>query len=83
MKMKSITRKHHKGKVYDISVDVDKTYSINDCIVHNSAAGSLVLFALDITTLDPIKYGLLFERFLSQSRSPDVVFSYFEGETDE
>jgi len=42
-----------------------------------SAAGSLVLYALDITTLDPIKYGLIFERFLSASRSPDVVFDWF------
>ena len=33
-----------------------------------SGAGSLVAYALDITTLDPIKYGLLFERFLNPSR---------------
>lgn len=39
-----------------------------------SAAGSLVCFILGITTIDPIKYGLLFERFISPSRkdSPDV-----------
>jgi DNA polymerase III subunit alpha len=30
-----------------------------------SAAGSLALYVLDITKLDPIKYDLLFERFLS------------------
>lgn len=30
-----------------------------------SAAGSLCLYVLDITKLDPIKYDLLFERFLS------------------
>ena len=34
-----------------------------------SAAGSLVAFALNITTVDPIKYGLLFERFLNYGRS--------------
>lgn len=28
-----------------------------------SAAGSLVAYGLDITTLDPLKYNLLFERF--------------------
>lgn len=77
MKLKSITKKHHKGKVYDISVDVDKTYSINDCVVHNSGAGSLLLYSLDITTLDPIKYNLIFERFLSAERSPDVIFDWF------
>lgn len=41
-----------------------------------SAAGSLTLFALDITTLDPIKYGLIFERFLSAERSPDVIYDW-------
>ena len=42
-----------------------------------SAAGSLVLYSLGITTLDPIKYELLFERFVSAERSPDVVVNYF------
>ena len=39
-----------------------------------SAAGSLVAFALGITALDPIKYGLLFERFLNPARVslPDI-----------
>jgi DNA polymerase-3 subunit alpha len=39
-----------------------------------SGAGSLVCYLLDITLLDPIKNGLLFERFLSASRAeiPDV-----------
>jgi DNA polymerase-3 subunit alpha len=34
-----------------------------------SAAGSLVAYALDITRLDPIKYGLIFERWLNVGRS--------------
>jgi len=42
-----------------------------------SGASSLVLYALDITTLDPIHYGLLFQRFLSDERSSDVVFDFF------
>jgi len=37
-----------------------------------SAAGSLVSYCLEITDLDPIKYGLLFERFLDYSRKDDV-----------
>ena len=39
-----------------------------------SAAGSLVAYCLDITTVDPIKYGLLFERFLNPERvtMPDI-----------
>lgn len=34
-----------------------------------SAAGSLVAFALDITRVDPLKYGLLFERMLNPGRA--------------
>ncbi len=39
-----------------------------------SAAGSLVSYSLGITDIDPIKYGLLFERFLNPERvsMPDI-----------
>lgn len=39
-----------------------------------SAAGSLVCYMLGITNIDPIKYGLLFERFLNPERvsMPDI-----------
>lgn len=47
-----------------------------------SGGGSLILYALGITTLDPIKFDLLFERFLSQSRAPDMIYDYF-GEIKE
>lgn len=33
-----------------------------------SAAGSIALYLLNITQIDPIKYGLLFERFLNKGR---------------
>jgi len=45
-----------------------------------SAAGSLVAYALKITNLDPIRYNLLFERFLNVERESlpdiDVDFCY-------
>lgn len=43
-----------------------------------SAAGSLVAYALGITTVDPMKYGLLFERFLNPSRRtmPDIDIDF-------
>lgn len=43
-----------------------------------SAAGSLVAFALGITEIDPIKYGLLFERFLNLERisMPDIDIDF-------
>jgi DNA polymerase-3 subunit alpha len=39
-----------------------------------SAAGSLIAYCLDIVKIDPLKYGLLFERFLNPDRSemPDI-----------
>jgi len=39
-----------------------------------SAAGSVVAYCLDITQLDPLKYDLLFERFLNEDRisMPDI-----------
>ena len=39
-----------------------------------SAAGSLVAYALGITNIDPLKYNLLFERFLNPERNsmPDI-----------
>ncbi len=43
-----------------------------------SAAGSLVSYVLGITDLDPLKYGLLFERFLNPERSgmPDIDIDF-------
>ena len=43
-----------------------------------SGAGSIICYALDITTLDPIYFGLLFERFLNPSRisMPDLDLDF-------
>lgn len=43
-----------------------------------SAAGSLVSYALGITTIDPLKYDLLFERFLNPERisMPDIDIDF-------
>ena len=43
-----------------------------------SAAGSLVSYLLDIITIDPLKYGLLFERFLNPERitMPDIDIDF-------
>ena len=45
-----------------------------------SAAGSAVAFCLRITDIDPIKYGLLFERFLNPDRisMPDIDIDFDE-----
>lgn len=39
-----------------------------------SAAGSLVAYLLGITNVDPIEYGLLFERFLNEGRLPKKIY---------
>ncbi|HZE98962.1 MAG TPA: DNA polymerase III subunit alpha, partial [Planctomycetota bacterium] len=43
-----------------------------------SAAGSLVSYLLDITLVDPLRYGLIFERFLNPSRKemPDIDLDF-------
>lgn len=43
-----------------------------------SAAGSIVAYALEITNIDPIKYNLLFERFLNPERltMPDIDIDF-------
>lgn len=50
-----------------------------------SAAGSLVAYCLRITNIDPIKYGLLFERFLNPSRisMPDIDIDFCMEGRDE
>jgi DNA polymerase-3 subunit alpha len=50
-----------------------------------SAAGSLVAYALGITNLDPIKYNLLFERFLNPDRIslPDIDIDFCFERRDE
>lgn len=50
-----------------------------------SSAGSLVAYALGITDVDPIRYGLLFERFLNPARvtMPDIDIDFNDERRDE
>jgi DNA polymerase-3 subunit alpha len=49
-----------------------------------SAAGSIVSYALGITNVDPLKYGLLFERFLNPDRvsMPDIDVDFADNKRD-
>jgi len=49
-----------------------------------SAAGSIVSYALGITTLDPLKHGLIFERFLNKERisMPDIDIDFDDRNRD-
>ena len=57
-------------------------YALNHDIAvgpgRGSAAGSLVAYCLNITNIEPIKYGLLFERFLNPDRisMPDIDIDF-------
>ena len=50
-----------------------------------SAAGSLVSYCLGITEIDPLKYDLLFERFLNPERKtmPDIDTDFPDDKRDE
>lgn len=47
-----------------------------------SCAGSLVLYLIGVTKVDPVKYGLFFERFISATRAKKNIvdgITYFDG----
>lgn len=50
-----------------------------------SSAGSLVAYSLRITNVDPLKYRLLFERFLNPERitMPDIDIDFNDERRDE
>lgn len=60
----------------------------NDIMVgpgRGSGAGSIVLYSLEITDLCPIKYGLLFERFINPDRisMPDIDLDFADDKRGE
>ncbi|AMC93302.1 DNA polymerase III subunit alpha [Erysipelothrix larvae] len=70
--------------VYDV-IRYAKTNGINVGPGRGSAAGSLVSYSLGITDVDPMKYGLLFERFLNPERitMPDIDIDFPDNRRDE
>src|SRR5437870_3791681 len=55
-----------------------KTHGVSVGPGRGSAAGSIAAYALEITDVDPIAYGLLFERFLNPGRKsmPDMDIDF-------
>jgi hypothetical protein len=76
----NITKEKRKTKVYDLSIDKDTSYNIDELIVHNSAGGSLVAFLLGIHRIDPLLpvWGgnMDFDRFLSSHRALAKIVVY-------
>ncbi len=55
------------------------------CVARGSAAGSLVAYTLGITNVDPLRYELLFERFLNPERMsmPDIDMDFPDDRREE
>ena len=55
-------------------INYSKTHNVPVGPGRGSAAGSLISYALGITEIDPLKHGLMFERFLNPERfsMPDI-----------
>ena len=70
--------------VYDI-IKYAKTHDIYVGPGRGSVAGSLVAYVLGITDVDPIKYDLLFERFLNPERKtmPDIDMDFPDDKRDD
>ncbi len=66
-------------------VDAAKQMGIPVGPGRGSAAGSLVAYALRITDIDPMPYGLLFERFLNPERisMPDIDMDFCQARRQE
>ena len=60
--------------VYDLTVDGDPSYLTEFSTIHNSAPGSVMIYCLGITGMDPLAHDLHFERFLNPDRisMPDI-----------
>lgn len=67
--------------VWDV-IDFCKTSNIPVGLGRGSAAGSLILYLIGVTQIDPVKYDLYFERFISKIRAKKQIIdgiTYLDG----
>lgn len=67
--------------VWDV-INFCKTSDIPIGLGRGSAAGSLILYLIGVTRIDPVKYNLYFERFISKIRAKKQVvdgITYLDG----
>jgi len=78
LRVREINTLPSEGKVYDFTVPGTNSYVTDSYVVHNSAGGSLAAYAIGITDIDPMRHGLLFERFLNPERvsMPDIDIDF-------
>ena len=84
IKLASSTKRHYKGKVHDLTVSNTHTYNIEGIPVHN-CGGSLVAYLCGITDVDPIRFSLIFERFINPDRLdlPDADLDFMSSRRHE
>lgn len=84
LKLKSKKSIPYTGKVYDLQVENSTSYNVEGVSVHNSAAGCLLSWCLDITEVDSLNFGLYFERFMNPTRKavPDIDCDFENGSDD-
>ena len=83
-----IIEKLNFSNYFLVVYDYIKYAKLNNILVgpgRGSVCGSLVAFSLGITDIDPIKYGIIFERFLSLERSgfPDIDTDFPDDKIDD
>lgn len=69
MKLKKKKFIQYNGKVHDLTVANSSSYNVEGLAVHNSGAGCLISYLTGITGVDPIRFGLFFERFYNVGRN--------------
>ena len=84
VRIRKISFNNNVKEVFDIQVEKSHNYLTTSFQVHNSDVGSLVCFCLGITTVNPVKHGLLFSRFLSKARKdyPDADVDFLPKARD-
>ncbi len=84
--MQCISQMGYSGYFLIVKDLIDYSRSIGVAVGpgRGSAAGSLVSYALGITDIDPIQYGLIFERFLNPERVtlPDIDIDFSDRGRD-
>ena len=84
-KVVSVSFENKTQKVYDIEVEKYHNFALSSGVfVHNSVGGSLLAYCLYITSVDPLKYNLLFSRFISPARIdlPDIDMDFEDTKRD-
>lgn len=77
-RVREVTGSLPVAEVFDFQVGTDHSFMTDSYVVHNSAAGCAISYCLDIVNIDPIRYNLLFERFLNPERigMPDIDIDF-------